>query len=324
MSSLRPLLSHLKTVAYRRPREQWRRLRRWGPHAVMRLPAWQRRMEQAALHLPVPSPADVRGPHLEVWMLTGERFWYQSAFCAWTLARQSGRSVVLHLVDDGTLRPVLEANLRRLFPQGNTVRRSEALGQLHARLPVDRYPTLHRRWLDYINIHKLTGPHLGGGGVKLVLDSDMLFFRRPNALLAWWDAAVADPNGDAANTSCLMVDCEQSYGYSAQLMQALAGVPITPLINVGICGLSSALLDWDLLEHWCTNLERSEGTSYFLEQALVAMIASQGSLVLMPRSEYITFPDAGQIRSAAGVLQHYVADSKPWYFSQAWRVALVT
>ena len=321
MIALRPWLSHLKTVVYRRPRDQWRKVQRWGPRAVMRLPAWQRRMEHAALNLPLPSPCDAHQPALEVWMLTGERFWYQSAFCAWTLARHSGRAVVLHLMDDGSLTPTLEGHLRRLFPQGTTLGRAEALEQLQVRLPADRYPTLHRRWHDYINIQKLTGPHLAGGAVKLVLDSDMLFFRRPDALLAWWDAAVANPGGDAAQAPCLMVDCEESYGYSAQLMQALAGAPITPLLNVGICGLSSASLDWDLLEHWCTALEKQEGTSYFLEQALVAMLAARRQPVVMPRSDYITFPSAEQTLSGDGVLQHYVADSKPWYFGQAWQRA---
>lgn len=319
MTALRPWLSHLKTVVYRQPRDQWRKVRRWGPKGVLRLPAWQRRMERAALALPVPSPTDLQSPALEVWMLTGERFWYQSAFCAWTLALHSGRRIVLHLMDDGTLTPELENHLRRLFPQGNTLGREQALAQMKARLPADRYPTLHRRWHDYINIHKLTGPHLTGEGVKLVLDSDMLFFRRPDALLAWWDAAVVDQ----MSAPCLMVDCEESYGYSSELMQTLVGFPITPLLNVGICGLLSSSINWLELERWCTVLEQREGTSYFLEQALVAMLAARCAPVVMPRGDYITFPTAEQTSTGYGVLQHYVADSKPWYFGQAWQRAMV-
>ena len=312
-------LSAVKTAVYRRPRDRWRRLQRWGPRAVLRLPAWQRRMEQAAAVLPPARPADSSAPALQIWMLTGERFWYQSAFCAWTLARHSQRHLVLHLIDDGTLTPPLEHQLRRLFPEGTTLGRQQARRQLGDVLPAHRYPTLHRRWHDYINLHKLTGAHLGGGGVKLVLDSDMLFFRRPDALLAWWDAAVAQRAGHCS--PCLMVDCEESYGYSPALMEELAGAPITPLLNVGICGLASHAINWDQLEHWCTVLEQREGTSYFLEQALVAMVAARQQPVVMPRSHYITFPSAHQSSRGEGVLQHYVADSKPWYFGQAWQRA---
>lgn len=321
MRSYPAWLSELKTAVYRRPRDYWRKLQRWGPRAVLRLPAWQRRMERAAEVLTPPTAGDRNAPPLEVWMLTGERFWYQSAFCAWTLARHSKRSIILHLIDDGTLTPLLEQKLRRLFPEGTTLCRVAALKQLQSQLPVDRYPTLHRRWHDYINIHKLTGAHLGGSGVKLVLDSDMLFFHRPDALLAWWDAAVADPCGEVGHSPCLMVDCEESYGYSPALMEELAGAPIVPLLNVGICGLSSSSIDWDLLEHWCTVLEAREGASYFLEQALVAMLAARVQPVVMPRRDYITFPTSAQSSSGEGVLQHYVADSKPWYFDVAWERA---
>ena len=322
MSRLRPWLSQIKTVLVRRPRNQWRKLRRWGPRAVLRLPAWQRQMESAVSQLPVPPRGDADLPALEVWMLTGSRFWYQSAFCAWTLARHSGRRLVLHLADDGSLLDAQELQLRRLFPDGTTLRRQEAFQRFETLLPQASYPTLHHRWHDYINLHKLTAPHLGSRGVKLVLDSDMLFFRRPDALLAWWDGAQHRSDHEAAHSPCLMVDCEESYGYSSALMEELAGAPITPLLNVGICGLQSDALDWDRLEDWCRTLADREGTSYFLEQALVAMHAARAEAQVMPRTHYITYPSREQAQAGDGVLQHYVADSKPWYFRQAWQVAM--
>jgi len=86
--------------------------------------------------------------------------------------------------------------------------------------------------------------------------------------------------------------------------------------------LRSEELDWKLLEHWCQELARREGTSYYLEQALVAMLAAKAAPNVMPRADYITFPTKRQTYEGAGVLQHYVSDSKPWYFGNAWRQAL--
>lgn len=154
--------------------------------------------------------------------------------------------------------------------------------------------------------------HFGNSGIKLVLDSGMLFFQRPDELLAW---------GDQPNGPCLMVDCEESYGYSRELMEELAGLPIPPLLNVGISALDSETIDWDEIEYWCKTLVEREGTSYYLEQALVAMLAARTTPTVMPRRNYITFPTRQQAQAGEGVLQHYVADSKPLYFRTAWRIA---
>jgi hypothetical protein len=258
-----------------------------------------------------PSGCD-SGPSIEVWFLTGARFWYQTAFCAWSLAHHSQRRLVLNLVDDGSLRFEQEQQLRRLFPSGYTRWKHDVVAELDQNLPASRFPVLRQRWSDYVNIRKITDIHLGSSGTKLVLDSDMLFFQRPDELLAWWD----QPNGP-----CLMVDCEESYGYSRELMEELAGFPIPPLLNVGICGLDSETIDWEELEYLCKTLVEREGTSYYLEQALVAMLAARATPTVMPRRNYITFPTRQQAQAGEGVLQHYVADSKPWYFRSAWRIA---
>ena len=62
-----------------------------------------------------------------------------------------------------------------------------------------------------------------------------------------------------------------------------------------------------------------EGTNYYLEQALVAMLSARKAPLVMPKSNYITSPTRQQVADGDGVLQHYVADSKPWYFREAWR-----
>ncbi|WP_052573930.1 hypothetical protein [Haloferula sp. BvORR071] len=321
MHAIRQKLSDAKTVLYRRPRAQWARFRRWGPQAYFLCDSWAREMESAAHTLPVPSP-DGDGAPLAVWFLTGRRFWYQTAFCAWTLAVQSGRAITLNLIDDGSLEEAHVEALRRLFPAGITLRKESVRAGIESGLPASRFPILRQRWVDYVNIRKLTDIHVGSTGVKLVLDSDMLFFRRPVELLQWWD----DREGGSAESfsPCLMTDCEESYGYSRPLMERLAGAPIPPLLNVGICGLKSEELDWEEIEFWCRSLLEAEGTSYYLEQALVAMLAARQAPVVMPRGNYITFPTQEQVGRGEGALQHYVADSKPWYFGQAWKLAMRT
>jgi hypothetical protein len=316
-SSFRPLLSSAKSFFVRRPRSEFSRFIRWGPQAYFLCDAWKDQMAEVASRLP-PFPQSfsscVSGTRpIDIWFLTGNRFWYQTLFCIWTLAKHSRRHLVVNLVDDGTLHQWQEQRIRALFPVGLTRWKNDLLDQLESHLPFRRYPILRQRWLDYVNIRKLTDVHLGGVGHRLVLDSDMLFFAYPGELLSWWD----DPSG-----ACLMSDCQESYGYSKGLMAQLAHADIPPLLNVGICGLRSEDLDWDELEHWCRTLAELEGTSYYLEQALVAMLAARMPRHVMPAARYITFPSREQAFRGEGVLQHYVSDSKPFYFRKCWRLSI--
>src|ERR1019366_5577461 len=113
------------------------------------------------------------------------------------------------------------------------------------------------------NIRKLTDPHVGTTDWKLVLDFDLLFFRAPELLVRWLDEPAAPLHA---------VDCETSYGYTRQLMNELAGSPVADCVNVGLTGLAGGQLDWDRLEFWCRRLIERGQASYYLEQALVAML----------------------------------------------------
>jgi hypothetical protein len=212
--------------------------------------------------------------------------------------------------DDGSLTGEFRAPLARLFPSTRFVDRSETLTRLDHHLPSTRFPALRERWLNYPNIRKLIDPHLGSARWKLVLDSDLLFFRRPDFLLQWLDAPAQPLHA---------VDCETSYGYSRPLMNELAGVPVADLVNVGLTGLDSTALDWERLEHWCRTLIDREKTSYYLEQALIAMLVAGRSCAIAPAADFVTLPEPPEAQACRAVMHHYVAQSKRWYFQRNWR-----
>ena len=283
-------------------------LRNGGPWQERRTEHGRAAMEAAAARLPVPSVAS--GAALELHLLTGRRFWYQSAFCLWTLARQTGRPLAPVIYDDGSLAEQYRGSLSRLFPAVRFVAQGETIKRLDALLPVARFPFLRERWLNYPNLRKLIDPHLGGTGWKLVLDSDLLFFRRPDFLLHWLDTP---------DRPLHAVDCETSYGYSRPLMNKLAGAPVADLVNVGLTGLNSSELDWEQLEHWCSPLITQEKTSYYLEQALIAMLMAGRPCAIAPVADYVTKPGRKEGSTPGAVMHHYVAESKRWYFQQNWR-----
>lgn len=314
-SALRSLgLGRLALKLWHQPLARLRdSLRNGGPFVERETERQRLQMVAAARALPaLPQPKDAQTVALH--LLTGKRFLYQAAYCLHSFARHSGARLEAHVYDDGSFDDALRAQLRRLG--GGIVFHpfDEVRARLVTQLPESRFPVLRERWLHYPNIRKLTDPHLGSSGWKLVIDSDLLFFRRPDFLLNW--CAAPDRPLHA-------VDCEESYGYSRNLMERLAGAPIPPLVNVGLCGLRSDALDWDQLEAWCAELIAREKTSYYLEQALVAMlVARQQPCAIAPADDYLTKPGRDEGSAPGAVMHHYVAESKRWYYRHGWRRAM--
>jgi hypothetical protein len=246
----------------------------------------------------------------EVCFLTGRRFWYQTAFCFWSLCHAAGRPVRAAFYDDGTFDPALVAEAARLFPGSRAVGLREIETALDCHLPASRFPTLRARRLVYPNLRKLTDVHAGMSGWRMVLDSDMLFFRRPDLLLAWLDAP---------DRPLHMIDVQDAYGYSRALMESLAGHPIPRRLNVGLCGLRSDEIDWDRMESWCRRLQEAEGTSYYQEQALAAMALAGRECRVAPADDYRLMPSDGEAAHPTAVMHHYVDLSKRGYFRHAWR-----
>jgi hypothetical protein len=289
-----------KSLSVGGPIEQWRD--RQGARA----------MERAALTLPTDrTPPPAKAPELH--FLTGTRFWYQTAFCLHTLQAQAGRTFRAVLHDDGSFDAETCARLRDLFPAAEIRLRRDNDARLAAALPPDRFPYLHDRRRHYPNILKLTDAHAGAHGARLVLDSDMLFFRRPDFLLDW----LAAPDRPLH-----MVDVEDSYGYPPSLMASLAGAPIPHLVNVGLTGLQSEALDWAQIEFWCKRLIEAHGTSYYLEQALLAMLFAGRDCAVAPAAEYLLAPAVSECLAPRAAMHHYVANSKRGYFRHAWQVSL--
>lgn len=294
---------------YHRPIGRIRQsLRNGGPIAERATEHHRREMVEAAADLgPLPSPApDTPTVHL----MTGRQFWYQTVFCLHSLANAAQQPIRAEIYDDGTIDEQAAALLSQLGPAVHIRFQEELRAQLDRLLPRENFPVLRERWDNYPNIRKLIDVHLGGHGWKLVLDSDLLFFQRPTALLEWLAAPRALLHA---------IDHEESYGYSRPLMESLAGAPLPVSLNVGVCGLRSESLDWSRLEHWTDELQRRERTHYFLEQALVAMLAAREPALALSAADYITLPMRHEVMQPRAVMHHYVANSKRWYFRYGWR-----
>lgn len=269
----------------------------------------RKQMEKAAYRLqPIQVASEL--PPVEIHFLTGQKFWYQTCFCAYSMAQVSDRPIRPIIYDDGSLKQKYQNAFRKVFPDGVIHQLSDIEARLDQALPSERFPNLRERRLRLPIMRKLTDIHAGTTGWKLFLDSDMLFFRRPSFLLNWLE----NPQ-----YSCHMVDVLQCYGYSQALMSELTQSILPDKLNSGISGLESNHIDWEQLEDWCKTMIEREGTHYYQEQALTAMLMTNRPHLPVPAEEYVVLPSLSEAQQPRAVLHHYVSDTKTLYFRYGWK-----
>lgn len=294
---------------FRTPRSKLATFRRFGGYFNYRsMVNGSKQMDICSWKLP---PISSEPSELPIYFLTGRKYLYQTLFCIQSLIKASGARFKFILIDDGSFDKQLIERISQQLPGAQIITSTQIGQNLKKLLPEAHYPHLHQKRAVYPHIKKLTDIHtLPDGSWKLVLDSDMLFWREPADIINWLD----DPRQPLH-----MVDCVEAYGYSRKLMETLSGSTIKPSLNVGAIGLKSEHIDWDKLESWVKTLEEREGTSYYLEQALSAMLIGSADSVVLKADEYIVNPAKDQIKNKSGILHHYVDLSKEGYFKQAWK-----
>ncbi|MFA6961797.1 MAG: glycosyl transferase family 2 [Opitutaceae bacterium] len=292
-------------------RHSWRH---GGPLAQCAAARGESAMRVAAATLP-PLPSRSGAP-FKVHLLTGHRFVHQTAFCLHSLGRVCTVPIEVEIYDDGSLDDTAASILRRLSASVLIHPHAELAERIDRFLPAASFPVLRERWRNYPHIRKIIDVHLGREGWRLVLDSDLLFWREPHYLIDW---------SGMPDRSLHAIDCVENYGYTRTLLEKVAGVSIPPRVNVGLCGLRSDAIDWDFIEYAAASLIAAEGTSYYLEQALVAMIvAREGRSAAAPEIDYVTLPSPDEIAQPTAVMHHYVDVSRGLYYRHAWRQTLAS
>ncbi|AYL97256.1 glycosyl transferase [Mucilaginibacter celer] len=302
-------MQKLINFLYRIPKSRLKNIRRFGGYLNYRkMMASRKLMEKASFSLP---PVISAKEGLPVYFLTGKNYLYQTLFCIRSLVLVSKIKLRFLLVDDGSFDEELINHIKKQLPEATIITKEIIAQNLENIIPPAQFPHLHHKRAVYPHIKKLTDIHtIPGDDWKLVLDSDMLFWREPREMLEW----LHHPQRPLH-----MVDCDEAYGYSKKLMEELAGKTIKPLVNVGAIGLNSNAINWQNIERWVEVLEQREGTSYYLEQALSAMLIGDDNAVVLPPGKYIVNPCKATIAAQNGVLHHYVDLSKEGYYKLAWK-----
>lgn len=169
----------------------YRRLHR-GLERAHRIGPWESRGERISQRLrdlvssvealpaiPVGATADD-----EIHMLCGSSHVPMGRISLWSLLRWLPYEVAVYVHDDGTLTEEDKAAWRRSFPNLNIVSRADAETSRAAFFGDDRHPYLREFSRRHLYAPKIIDFHLVGPGRRVImLDSDVLFFRRPDELI---------------------------------------------------------------------------------------------------------------------------------------------
>jgi hypothetical protein len=270
-------------------------------------------MVQAAAALE-PIQQDVSLPPVDVYFFTGKKYWHQTVFCAHSMILHSGAHIRPVIHDDGTLLEKHMEILQRALPTSRIVSTGEIEEHLDIHLPADKFPTLRNYRHIKPLLRKITDFYAGADEWRLFLDSDMLFFHRPDDMMEY----LATPDRPT-----YMVDIKTAYGYNRKHMEELTGCPLDEKINIGIFSLNGAQIDWEKLEYWANVLLEAEGLVYNITQGLSAMLMAGQDCRVFPAEEYVVLPQEEATRDyPREILHHYVAESKREYYTRGWKYIL--
>ncbi|MDP3993642.1 MAG: hypothetical protein Q8P75_01515 [bacterium] len=252
------------------------------------------------------TPEDSRFPGnaYSVHLLCGHKdlqmlFW---SLASWYQAVAQSGQVYIH--DDGTFNSKDKRIISKMFPYAAIVDYQETTQHVLAGL-ADRFPrAYHYRNLSqtdrrYIFNLKLIDPFfVGDAGTKLIIDSDLLWFQRPQKLLE----AISEKRlpifmGGEGSMDFVFAD-------GSELNKNIGGV------NSGVVGYERKQFSLDSLEEFYSRVG-SNANPHFVEQAGYAYILTRGSEpIFLPADKYHI---KGSV-SDQTVMKHYTSPRREQFW----------
>ncbi len=234
-----------------------------------------------------------------VHMLVSSRTWDAGLLAAMGFELHTGRRWRFVIHDDGTVPEEAVRRMRRILPDFRFVPRGEADARMreflrdHPRCLAQRLRhNLFLKFSDFVAF--------APGERFLVLDSDVIFFRRPQEILSWVDGE--------AETCHYNKDTKEKYCIPRPDIEEALGIPLWEKFNSGLVLLPKAAMDMDLAERLLAAFETTAHHPQFFEQTLYGLMASAwGKGGALPPEYEISW---GYFHRRGAVCRHYVGDFK--------------
>jgi len=220
------------------------------------------------------------------------------ALRSWEFHTQRRWCPVIH--EDGSFTAQDRTRIGEHFPEARIIDRMRADREVAAALqdfPACREHRLRHNWfLKVFDTH-----HYASGDRYVILDSDIVFFRRPSLVLEWIDGA--------SDAMWIMEDEREKYSQPRADISRLMNVTMVERGNSGLDLVPKAAARLDLAEHFLETCAPQARQYEFLEQTIFALwVSAWGHGGLLPRDEYeISW---NNFRGPRAVCRHYIGASK--------------
>ena len=232
---------------------------------------------------------------LPVHVLSGKDDWLLACWmlASWFHTTDRNWRVIIH--DDGQLPPEAVAAFAKSAPGSRRIPAQEADSTVLSALAG------HPACRDYRQAHPLARkifdvPTLTPGERFIILDSDVLFFRKPEFILRWC--------AEGGDECWFNEDVKEAFPIPLTEVRETLGIEVWPRVNSGLCLLNRSAIDLDLCERALRETSLLKGHIWLVEQSLFAICASARKRGGLLPSEYeVTLEKKAR---PGAVARHYV------------------
>ena len=247
--------------------------------------------------------ADEPLEEIPVHVLTGSDDWLLACWmlASWFHFTQRNWRVVIH--DDGRLPPEARPAFVKMLPRVRGITAAEA-----DRTVLDALAG-HQACREYRLAHPLARkifdvPILTQASRFIILDSDVLFFRKPEAILRWC--------AEGAGQCWFNEDVSEAMPISRSEVRNKLGIDIWHRVNSGLCLLDRSAIDLDLCELALRETTLLQKHIWLVEQTLFAICASaRGRGGLLPPEYEVSLDETARPDAVA---RHYVGKVRQRFY----------
>lgn len=202
--------------------------------------------------------------------------------------------------DDGTLTDSDRKVLARHFPDSVVISRSQADREVPAGL--EAFPSCreHRQRHHWF-LKVFDTRHYAPGDRYMILDSDIVFFRRPGVVLDWIDGE--------SDEMWVMEDEREKYSHPREEIESAMVVVMLESVNSGLDLVPKAAADLAVVDGFLESCAQTARQYAFLEQTIFGLWVSmwrKGGL-LSRRQYEISW---NNFRGSEAVCRHYIGPAK--------------